>query len=348
LEWNDEILLWLWREAQNHMLNISAGLMAAGFFITGWHSLGMGLRWQQSLSNRVGSSFKLDWQAGDASNEWKPRIRALRVVGRHLSSVMTLSSKTEPMAVGFFCLLSILLGLAVAWQLSARPIGGQGVLPSGTDSLWIPLIGGIFSSILPCLIIHAMLQSKRVKRSYELLPYTEELERQLLATGSPRSALEKLVLVEDGSLRQVTYRLIHAIQRGNEPYFAETLAIFEHQVGTKFAHVLMVLIREAVGVGQPYGKDIRVGLRSLIEKMHLQQQIQDADHPKKREISQIGMLAFPALFGFYELAKQMLSDKTSYYMFETPSQMNLFIASVLLGCLAFTCNIIFGRRKLDL
>jgi hypothetical protein len=36
------------------------------------------------------------------------------------------------------------------------------------------------------------------------------------------------------------------------------------------SYVLMVLISEAVGVGQPYGKDIRVGLRSLIEKMHLQ------------------------------------------------------------------------------
>jgi hypothetical protein len=51
-------------------------------------------------------------------------------------------------------------------------------------------------------------------------------------------------------------------------------------------------------------------------------------------MSQILMLTFPALFGFYELAGRMLSDKASYFMFEIPSQMNLFIASVLLGCLA--------------
>ncbi|WP_163860406.1 hypothetical protein [Paenibacillus elgii] len=343
-----EALSWIKLFAQEHLVLFIAIILSLGVFLSGWAVLTIALHWQRSMPKSSLNRKALPWNARDAPTEWKPRFAGLRYIGRHLSTLLPLSSEAEKYAVGIFVSLSLLFGLFVATRVSVVFVGWNSDLPYNSFSVWFPVFGGVFAAVVPFLIIHSIIQARRVKLSHDLLPYIEEFERQVLAAGSARSAIEKMVSYVEGPFKDMTYQLIHALQRNHPPYIIEVLELFQHRVGTKFAHVFAVLVLEGLGVGQPYGKDIRVGLRALVEKMHLQQQTQDTDKPKKRELSQIGLITFPALFGFHWLAKGLLLDKTHYYMFTVPSQLNILVASCLFGCIAFTCNIIYGRRKLDL
>jgi hypothetical protein len=331
---------------QGQWFVMSGGFMLLGGCIAG----GTFLQRANHVRKRMNSSdpYRSAWQTFHQESVQLPEQKVLRYLGLHLSTLFSLKETAVRRAIGIFFLISMGLGLFTGIKVYAAYIGWSGDLPYNSFTIWLPFISGLFAGFIPFLFMHAFIQIGRVKKSYQLLDYAEELERQYLALEAIKPALEAVTEHTKGVLQDLTFRLIHALQRGHLQQILDVLALFEHQIGTKFAHVFTVLIREGAAVDSRYGKDIRVGLRSLIEKMHLQQQVQSKDKPKKREMSQIGLLTFPVLYGAHHFASAILADKARHYLFEVPSQLNIFVGAILIAVISFTLNTIFGKRRLDM
>lgn len=363
------LLAMIWHTLLLRWLVISGALLLAGCGMIGI----ILFRNARHLRQRMKASdpYVNTWQSFKQETTRLPDQAFFRYTGLHLMSIFPIKPSSIRTAIGLFLFLSIGLGLIIGLKMYSSYVGWNGELPYNSITIWLPLVSGLFTSSIPFLLMHSIIQVRRVKLSYQLLPYAEELERQYLDHESIKPALEALVPNTSDPLQDFTYRLIHGLQRGQYVRVLDTLALLEHQIGTKFANVLAVLIREGVGIGSMpekevrkgrqmvihrhgaesgiiYGKDVRMGFRSLVTKMHLQKQVQDKDKPKKREMSQIGLLTFPVLYGAHYFAQRLLTEKAHHYLFEIPSQLNLFIGAVLVGIIAITLNIIFGRRRLDL
>lgn len=340
------ILLLVWEAVQRKWLPISGVFLFLGFLVAAfaiWRNA-IHLR-KRMIETHV---YMAAWLPYKQDGVAMPGNRVFRYVAMHLGSLFTLDTSRLNIASRWFVLGSLGLGIFAGYKATSVYVLWQGDLPYNSFSIILPIVAGVFVGCLPFLLLHALVESRRVKLSHSLLEYTEELERQYLTFESMRPALETLALQTGGQLQDLTYRLVHALQRGKVDRILDVLELLKHQIGTRFAATLAVLIREGSGVGEPYAKDVRIGLRSLIEKMHLQRQAYEADRPEKRQIWWIGMATFPVLYGTHEYSLRMLKEKSNHYLFEVPSQMTLFILSLSVGLTAIALNMLLGRRKLDL
>ncbi|MEI7026187.1 hypothetical protein [Paenibacillus sp. y28] len=344
----------IWDFLQRYGLQFSAVFVLIGFGLMGGLLLrkaGQTLQVQQERD-----AYARAWRTMHGEQETLPNHAVYRYLLLHLTSVLPSIPKRQMIyRVHAFLLCSAVLGLFVGTKAVSVYIGWAGNVPFNSFTIWFPIVAGLFAAFLPFLLLHSVIQTMRVRLSHLLLEYVEEFERQYLAHhGSVMNALRGLLLQTNGTLQQLTAMIIHAIQRGNKPAFLTTLMLFEHQIASRFAQVFVVLLKEGVGISGLEGrkvehpKDIRVGLRSLIDKMHLQAQVQAQDQPKKREMIQVGLMVFPTLYGASYMAGEFLMQKKHYYLYEIPSQMNVFIASILMAFLALSLNLILGKRKLDL
>jgi hypothetical protein len=334
------ILYWL----QNHWLIVSGLLMFVGATGVG------GLLWIHAtqLKRSISNAYVGKWEIAIQQTENKSRYKWISYIELHMTSLYALSPRSSRVAAWLLVGVSGMLGVSVGLKAHLEYKGLKGTLPYNELAAWMPFVVGLFASALPFLLLHTIVQAKRVKLSHDLLVYVEEFERQYLALGAPKPALESLIAHTKGPLRELTYRLVHALQRNRHEQILEILILLEHQIATRFAHVFAVLLRESIGIGAPYGKDIKVGLRALIEKMHLQRQTQAADQPKKRELSQVGLLTFPVLYGGYYFGSEILAERAQRYLFDAPGQLNLWMGALLMGMFACCMNLIAGKRKLDL
>lgn len=348
----------LWQGLQQRWMGVSALLILIGSLLLG------GLLWARAshLKERTSDAniYAALLRVYQPRPDSLPKSRMLAYLSKHMMTVFHVPLAKVRLANSLLIIVSVGLGMTVASRATSIYIGWHGDLPYNMFTIWLPVALGLFACFLPFLAIHALLQIVRVKASHQLLPYLEEFEKQYLARGAVKPALDNMVTLSQGKYQEMTIVLVHSIQRGNKDKIFEALELFNHQVATRFAETFTVLLREGLGIGLPvkkpakhnssvsYAKDIGVGLRSLIERMHAQQRVQAADAPKKRELSQVGLLTFPVLYGAHYYAKGLLTDKARHYLFEIPSQLNLMMAAILIGCIACALNIILGRRKLDL
>lgn len=353
----------LWQGLQQRWMGISALLILISSLLSG------GLLWTKAshLKKRTSDAniYAALLRVYQPQMDSLPKSKVSAYLAKHLMTVFHVPVAKVRLASGILIAGSLGLGGVVASRATSIYIGWHGDLPYNAFTIWLPVALGLFACLLPFLLIHALLQIVRVKASHQLLPYLEEFEKQYLSRGAVKPALDNMVTLSQGKFQDMTVKLVHSIQRGNKEKIVEALELFNHQVATRFAETFTILLREGLGIGLPvkkketaskqgspssvsYAKDIGVGLRSLIERMHAQQRVQAADAPKKRELSQVGFLTFPVLYGANYYAKGLLTDKARHYLYEIPSQLNLMMAAILFGCIACALNIILGRRKLDL
>jgi hypothetical protein len=288
--------------------------------------------------------------------------KILFTLSLHIGSFLDLSIGALRRAVWTFIGLSLFIGVFTGYTIVNTYMGWSKVgdeLPYNSFNAWLPVAAGVFAGLIPFLIMFSFIQSRRGKLSHQLLPYIEEFETQYLVKRNIKSALDELLeLIPKGTLQDLTSRLIHCLQRQDYERIELILRIFENQVGSKFAMAFCVLIREGTGLTTSsesrtlmlQTKDIRMGLRSIIQKMHGQKQVQEMDKPKKRDIRMVGYITLPLLYGVWKMVRSFLADENQakHFLFEIPSQMNIFVIALIAGFTSITLNIIFGKRKLDL
>ncbi|SDO15672.1 hypothetical protein SAMN04487897_10935 [Paenibacillus sp. yr247] len=282
-----------------------------------------------------------------------------KTIAMHIHSFIELSPFVTRIVVLVFMLVSIGLGLWSGIRVFEAATYWKSDLPLSHMSGWIALIVGIVVSSLPFLLLHAFIQQRRAKLSHQLLPYVEDFERNYLVTPrvyeSMRDMPDKL---GEGHLKDMSFRLIQVMQKKDVDRIHYEFRMFEHQIGSKFSEMFIVLLREGLGLShlekieknqeaKRETKDIRVGLRALIQKMHGIKRVAHSDKPNKRDIIQVGFLTFPVLYGAYYYGDKLMGDRASQFLFKNTTQMVFFIGSIVMGIVALAVNIVVSRRKFD-
>jgi len=280
----------------------------------------------------------------------------LRYISRHMQIVFNIPVPAAKMATYTFIVISFLVGTATGYYLFGVYGQWDPNIPYSNVGVGVSTLIGFCSSLMPFILLHAIVQKRRARLSNELLKYAEEFEKKYLIHRDVYTVLSEIPdAITDKIYQHITYRFIQALQAKNKDKFLFELELFKHQIGTRFAEIFCILIREGLGLEvdvdshRKESKDIRVGVRSLIEKMHGIARINHDDKPNKREIYQIGFATFPCLYGAYYITKGIMPEELARkFLFEVPSQLNLFVAAVLLGFVALSVNIVISRRKFDL
>lgn len=303
------------------------------------------------------------WSEREQEDKRQFKNKILFTLSLHIGSFVDLSIAALRRAVWSFIIISVLIGIFTGYLLVHTYMGWSSQvgeeLPYNTFNIWLPVAVGLFACITPFLLMFSLIQSRRGKLSHQLLPYIEEFEKQYLVKKNIKPALDDLLdLLPNGTLQDLTYRLIHSLQRQNHDRIELIIRIFENQVGSKFAMAFCVLLREGTGLTSGrenktlmlQTKDIRMGLRSIIQKMHGQKQVQEIDKPKKRDLRMVGYITLPLIYFVWKGVGGFLADDklAKHFLFEIPSQMNIFVIALIAGFASITLNVILGKRKLDL
>ncbi len=282
--------------------------------------------------------------------------RLLKYISMHLEVLFNIPLSGAKIGTVVFLLFSIVIGGMTGYILFGVYGHWDTNLPYDQVGIGISVVIGLLASCIPFLILHAILQQRRAKLSHQVLPFVEEFEKTYLINRDAYSCLNTMVeSVKDPTMQRLTYNLIQGLQAKNRQRAEHELQLFEHQIGTRFAEILCILFREALSMTvdidshRHENKDIRVGIRSLIEKMHLIARVNEEDRPEKREIFQIGLATFPCLYGAYYITSGIMPEVMARkYLFEVPAQLNFFVLAVVLGFLGLAVNILISRRKFDL
>jgi len=281
---------------------------------------------------------------------------ALKYLSLHIQSVTKAPLTAVRIMVIGFVIFSIGIGFIVGFRLVDVYGSWKENLPYSQAAAGFAFIVGLLSAFLPFLMLHALIQQRRARLSNQLLAFVEEFEKKYIVNRDIYSVFNELSNDQlEVKYRDSVYRFIQALQFKNYEKFEHELILFEHQIGTKFANIFCILIREGLGLihlgeneNRRETKDIRVGIRSLIQKMHGILRVNQKDKPNKYEIVQIGFMTFPCLYGSFYLTRGIMGEKASKFLFENPTQMNIFVGAVIMGFVALAVNIVISRRKFDL
>ncbi|MEF2246421.1 hypothetical protein [Paenibacillus sp. IITD108] len=283
--------------------------------------------------------------------------RILRYISMHLEVIFGIPLAGAKIGTYLFLFFSAVIGCMTGYYLFDIYGKWDANLPYDQVGIGVSVIIGLCASGVPFLLLHAVLQQRRAKLSHEILPFSEEFEKRYLIDRDAYAVLNSMVdSIKNATMQRLTYNLIQGLQAKNRMRAEHELVLFEHQIGTRFAEILCILLREALGIttdvrndNRRENKDIRVGIRSLIEKMHMIQRVNHEDRPEKQEIFQIGLATFPVLYGVYYLTSGIMPESTAKrYLFEIPAQLNFFVLAVVLGFVGLAVNILISRRKFDL
>ncbi|MEF3313120.1 hypothetical protein PV433_29955 [Paenibacillus sp. GYB004] len=293
-------------------------------------------------------------QSIGANEEFKNRV--LRYVSMHLQVLFKMPVSAAKLGTLIFLFLSVLIGIVTGNYLFDVYGKWDANLPYDQVGIGASVIIGVCACFFPFLLLHAVLQQRRATLSHHLLKYTEDFEKYYLLKRDAYAVFNEMVEeVKDTVLRNMTYSMIQALQSRNRAKAEHEIQLFEHQIGTRFCGIFCILLRESLGMtvdkdsNRRENKDIRVGIRSLIEKMHAIERVNHEDMPDKREIFQIGLATFPCLYGVNYITNGIMLDGTARkFLYEVPMQLNLFILAILLGFAGFAVNILISRRKFDL
>lgn len=336
-----------------HWIYISAILILIGSVSCGSIILHRGLnlyREEQEYNRRF------ETLGGNTGSNIEFGNLALRYISRHMQIVFNLPIPAAKIATYTYIILSLFVGMATGYYLFGVYGQWDPNIPYSTVGVGVSILIGLCSSVMPFILLHAIVQKRRARLSNELLKYVEEFEKKYLIHRDVYTVLSEIPDdINDKIYQDATYRFIQTLQAKNKDKFLFELELFEHQIGTRFAEIFCILIREGLGLEvdadsyRKESKDIRVGLRSLIEKMHGIARINHDDRPNKREIYQVGFATFPCLYGAYYITQGIMPEELARkFLFQVPSQLNIFVAAVLLGFTALAVNIVISRRKFDL
>ncbi|MEF3304224.1 hypothetical protein [Paenibacillus sp. GYB003] len=293
-------------------------------------------------------------QGIDANEDFRNRI--LRYISMHLQVLFKMPVSAAKLGTFVFLFFSVLIGIVIGNYLFEVYGKWDANLPYDQVGIGASFLIGTCACFFPFLLLHAVLQQRRAKLSHQLLKFTEDFEKYYLLKRDAYAAFNEMVDgVEDPVFRNMTYSLIQALQSSSRSKADHEIQLFEHQIGTRFCGIFCILLRESLGMTidedskRRENKDIRVGIRSLIEKMHAIERVNHEDRPDKREIFQIGLATFPCLYGAYYLTKGIIPEGMARkFLFEAPSQLNIFVLAILLGFAGIAVNILISRRKFDL
>ncbi len=216
-----------------------------------------------------------------------------------------------------------------------------------TDSRSLSVLFGLFSALIPYLVLWLGLFWKRSGTSYDLVPVTNILlgKYRVKARNIYYSLVDTIKEIDQYRMLQKSLlKLTSSIQNHrNKEDLENALELFVYQIGTSWARQLGVLILNA----QWESKNIEHSLSNLVKDMGKAQEIMEQEKSSNQETIQMGyfvpVVAFPA--SLLLLSKAVTSGRFLYFQFKTTAGLTSFLITSILCLAGFTVSLLLRKPR---